>query len=269
MFATLFAAHDHRRVLIAIDGSRVELIDLVANRRQELYNLRYARSDLEQPREPTLDEIAMLLLAESRIGSLSASRRMNTGYLLSGSGFSTAVRGSDEKGKLYRAIAIAWLNSRNEPRDMYNAISIATNLDLTDQACGLAAGLLAMPGVNSRYRSRAATSLLSIGNQTHVPLLEKLFDNTIVVASVSGTSTIQGVPVEVYYEIELRDLGLAISILLAGKNPDDYGFADRYPDSPDDGQSFSSSRYYFLNEKARKTAFAKWGEAQKPRDRGP
>jgi hypothetical protein len=269
MFAELYAAPGHRRVLTAIDGPRLELIDLVASRRQELYNLRYARGDNEQPRDPTHDEIAMLLLAESRVGSQAAPRRLNTSYLLSGSGFTTAVRGTDEKGKVYRAIAIAWLNSRNEPRDMYNAIGIATNLDLTDQACGLAAELLAMPGVTARYRGRAASSLVTTGNKTHIPLLEKVIENPVVVASVSSVVTVQGVPVEVYHEIELRDLALAISILLAGKNPDDFGFADRYPDSPDDSQSFSYTRYYFLDGAARKTAFAKWEERRTARDRGP
>lgn len=262
MFAELFSAPVHRRLLMAIDGPRLELAELVAARRQEFTSLRFGRGD-DGPRphrDPNLDEMATLLFAESRIGSQFIPRRNNGSYAMSASGFTSAARGADEKGKVYRAIAIAWLNSRNEPRDMSQAIGIATNLDLPDQACGLAAEMLAMPGVTSRYRGRAASALVTNGNKRHIPLLEKAIASTVVVYTVSNTISIWGGSFDLYHEIELRDLALAVSILLAGKNPDDFGFADRYPDSPDDNQSFTYTRYYFPNDAARESAFAKWRE---------
>ena len=260
MFAELFSAPVHRRLLMAIDGPRLELTELVAARRQEFTSLRFGRGDDGPHRDPNLDEMATLLFAESRIGSQFVPRRNNGSYAMSASGFTSAARGADEKGKVYRAIAIAWLNSRNEPRDMSHAIGIAANLDLPDQACGLAAEMLAIPGVTSRYRGRAASALVTNGSERHIPLLEKAIESTVVVYAVSNTVSIWGTSFDLYHEIELRDVALAVSILLAGKNPDDFGFADRYPDSPDDNQSFSYTRYYFPNDAARTSAFAKWRE---------
>ena len=75
---------------------------------------------------------------------------------MSGSGFLEAARGKDAKGKVYRAIAAAWLDSRNEPREMYMAMGVASGLDLNDQVCKIAARLLAMGGVTQLYRNRAA-----------------------------------------------------------------------------------------------------------------
>ena len=64
-------------------------------------------------------------------------------------------------------------------------------------------------------------------------------------------------------EIQLRDIALAVSILLAEQKLNDYGFSDRLLRGTRPGyetQLFAYNRYYFRDDDARKRAFAKWTE---------
>jgi len=267
VFASMIATPANRRLLLAVDGSQVELAERVASRRQELFNERYPR-DRELPvRDPTIEDITTLLFAESLVGSqLGLRRRSSIGSLMSASGFMGAVRGKDEKAAVYRALAIAWLNSRNEPREMYQALSIASSLDLNDEACGLAVRLLTMPGLQAIFRGRAASYLASNGSKKHLPLLEKGMSDTLVVASIRPTTRLQGSSEEDTHDVQLRDLVLVVSILLAEQKPEDYGFTDlraNVKDEPTYYPSFLYNRYYFADETVRKKAFAKWADWRK------
>jgi hypothetical protein len=212
-------------------------------------------------RNPTVDEMAALLFADSRVGSQYMPRRSSLTSLMSASGFTTAARGTDDRSRVYRAIAVAWLNSRDEPREMYQCLSIARTLDLPDQACTLAARLLVMPGVTASYRGRAASHLAAYGDKRHLALLRKAANQTLVVYTVRITPLVEGAE-ELLYEVQLRDLVLAVSLLMTGQKLEDYGFADRYGGSASDRNSFTYSRYYFTTDTARKAAFAKWEKWQ-------
>ena len=109
------------------DGSRVYLSDAVVWRRQELYDQRDARDEIAGTDLLTLDDVTALLFAESLVGSSYVSgRRTSASSLLSGCGFYAAARKGDARAKVLRAVAGAWLDSRNEAREMYSGIGIAT-----------------------------------------------------------------------------------------------------------------------------------------------
>jgi hypothetical protein len=255
VFARLIAAADNRRLMVAADGPRLELAELTAARRQDLSRRRSPRGEDERRRDPALEDATALLFAESLVGSQYAPRRGSASFLLSASGFYAAARGADEKGRVYRAVAAAWLRSRDEPREMYQAMNIAVSLDLTDESCAIAAKLVTMPGLGSPQRGRAAAHLAEYGAPRHATLLDP------ALAAATAAFTVRPVPADpTVYEIQLRDFALALSLLLSGQKPADYGFSDRDFRSPDVAQHYSSSRYYFRDDGARKKAFAKWAE---------
>ncbi len=262
VFADMIATSANRRLLVAVDGSRVELADLVTARRQEFTSSRSVRSD-SPAATPTLADVTALLFAESRGGSQYLPRRSPITYLLSESGFTRAAVGTDEKARVYRAVAVAWLDSRDDPREMSQALNVAEQLNLTESACGLAARLLAMPGVTATYRGRAASELASIGTRKHIPLLNRAATDASVVYSVRKPPSLDG-KAEAVYEIQVRDLALAVSILLAEQKLEDYGFSDRYGgNTAADKRTYSYSRYYFTDDDVRKRAFAKWADWRK------
>ncbi|MBN9118295.1 MAG: hypothetical protein J0I06_03895 [Planctomycetes bacterium] len=267
VFVEMVATHANRRLLMAVDGSRVELTELVVARKMDLYGQRGLRGEGDG-RPLTLDEMAALLFADSRVGSQYIPRRsVSIGSALSGSGFVSAARGGDDKAKVYRAIAAAWLDSRNEPREMTSAMSVASSLDLNDQAAGLAARLFSMPGVTALVRGRAASNLVSYGGKKHIPLLEKALADTVVVASVRPAAPTDGAGE--LYEVQVRDVALGVAIALAEQKPEDYGFTDRYAGVPGyENRYYAHTRYYFADDAARKKAFAKWAEWRKANPNG-
>ncbi|QJW98107.1 hypothetical protein [Frigoriglobus tundricola] len=262
VFADMIAAPANRRLLMAVDGSRVELADLVTARRQAFTGPRGVRGEVPAA-PPTLADVTVLLFAESRGGSQYLPRRSPITYLMSESGFTRAAADTDEKGRVYRAVAVAWLNTRDEPREMYQALTVAEQLNLTEPACELAARLLAMPGVTAAYRGRAASELASIGTKKHIPLLDRAATDASVVYSVRKPPSLDG-KTEAIYEIQVRDLALAVSILLAEQKLQDYGFTDRYGgNAPAEKRAYTYSRYYFTDDDARKRALAKWADWRK------
>lgn len=260
VFVEMISAHANKRLLLAVDGSRLELTELVVARKLELAGPRGFRAE-GLAREPSLDEVAALLFADSRVGSQYIPRRPTSiGFVLSSSGFAGAARGADEKGRVYRAIAVAWLDSRNEAREMYSAMSLATSLDLPDQATGIAARMLAMPGITAMYRSRAISHLTTYATKKHVPLLEPALANAGVVSSVRPGDAGATEP----FDIQVRDVALCIALTLTGQKPADYGLADRYEGLTGyDGREYAHTRYYFPDDAARKKALARWAAWRK------
>ena len=263
VFTELVSTAANRRLLLAVEGSRTELADLVVWRRQDLFNMRSVRTDGEA-REPTLEDVTALLFAESCVGSqYMLLRRGSVSSLMSESGFTRAVRGADSKGRVYRAVVVAWLDSRDESREMSQALNIAQNLDLTDQACGLAARLLTTSAINPSSRGRGATSFAALGTRKHIPLLNKAMSDTLTVYTVRTATSVDGLE-SVTYEVQVRDLALAVSILLTEQRLSDYGFVDRFGTSSSaDKLSFSYTRHYFPDDAARKAAFVKWEKWRK------
>jgi hypothetical protein len=267
VYVEILSSPINRQIAMAVGGPPSELTGLVSGRRQELYNQKYGRvvvvggvvtSSPALRREPTVDDIVTLLFAESYAKTRPAGRNVAISVLLNSSGFIGAAQASDDKGKVYRAIAIAWLDSRQDPFDMQYAMTIASNLGLTEQAVQLAVRLFETKGAQVYTRGNAASTLARLGNKSHIPLLEKAFkdDGILGIARV----TTPGVPVNEWptYEIQVRDVALAVSIILAGEKLEDYGFADMFKANGNAvGTAYSHTRYY-LEEGKRQAAFDKW-----------
>ena len=180
-----------------------------------------------------LDDITALLFAESLARTTPDLRTLySITTLIRTSGFVEAARATDGKGKAYRAVAVAWLNSRRDAREMYYAMTVATTLNLGDEACGLAGRLLTAPGAIASYRGRGATHLAQHGNKSHLPLLEKILTDKFVMYTIRLSTVKNGRSELKTYGVEVRDVALAVSILLTGQKLEDYGFLDRYGREP-------------------------------------
>ncbi len=265
VFADLISTQANRYVMLAVGSRDTDLGQLVSARRQELYSLKYPRvmvvgGVVRQPtvrRDPTVADIATLLFAESYAPRAGSTRTNSISVLISSSGFTAAAARGDDTARVYKAIAAAWLESRQDVMDMYYAMNIASNLGLSDQGCRLAARLFESKGAISSYRGMAAATLARLGNKTHLPLLEKAMTDTAVVYTVR--KAVAGKPVNEWetHEIQVRDVALAVSVILAGQKIDDYGFIDQYRTNGINGVSYSHTRHY-LTEDRRQAAFDKW-----------
>ncbi len=264
VFTGLIANRDNRRLVFAAAQRDFDFCTRVWERRVELYNRKYGRIPGVDRREPTLSEITVLLFAEALVPNVYPARNTSISALLTASGFVAAANRDTDEGRVYRAIATAWLMSRRDPREMYYAMTIAGNLNLPDELCTIAVKLLTTPGALATYRGRAASNLILYGNEKHLPLLEKMLDDTTVVFTLrlntlndDGQTTLQS------YEIQARDMALAVAIQLTGQNLKDYGYTDRYGTTSEYDRTYAYSRFYFKTPEARALAFQKWHNWQK------
>lgn len=268
VFAEFIAGPANRHVMMAVGGNG-DLAAVASARRQELYAQRNPRPVIVGGRvtypnrkDITLADVATLLLAEALTGGKSsAPRNSSMSILISSSGFTAAVQGDTDAARVYRAVAAAWFDTRTDVMDMYYATTIAGNLGMTDHGCRVAVRLLESKGAAVAYRGMAAANLARLGNKTHVPLLEKLMADNAVLTTVR--KNVPGKPVNEWptFEIQLRDVALAVSLILSGQKPEDYGFVDQFKANGNAGVgvAYSYTRLY-LPEGDRKAAFDKWKE---------
>ena len=278
IFADLISTPINRQVVLAAGGSQTDLGQLVAARRQELYNKKYPRAVVIGGRvvqattvrvDPTAEDLASLLFAESHVQSRFVPRTSNITTLIAASGFIKDIREKDDRAKVYRAIAVAWLETRRDPLDMYQAMSLATQLGLPDQTVRMSIRLLTMPGAIVSYRGMAANNLARYGTREHIPLLEKTMEDKAVLITIR--ENVVNVPVAQWptHEVQIRDVALAVSILLSDQKLEDYGFVDHQKANkvPSNSSTYSYARYY-LNEADRAAAFEKWKKWRAEEDKG-
>ncbi len=270
VFAEMIAAPENRQILMAASGSKTELASIATARRQELYSQKFPRAvviggRVVQPnsnlrRDPTLDDIATLLFVESLVPSRLVPRTSSIASLINASGFTNAARDTDDRGRVLRALASAWIDSRRDPIDMYQTMTIASNLGLTEQGCRVALRLLTTNGVVGSYRGMAASNLANMGTRDHIPLLDKALDDSTVEYTIRENAVGKAINERPIHDVQVRDMALAAAIGLSKQKLEDYGFVDNFASRGGISNSgYTYSRHYIPAEK-REAMHKKWKE---------
>ncbi len=270
VFAEMIAAPENRQILMAASGSKTELASIATARRQELYSQKFPRAvviggRVVQPnsnlrRDPTLDDIATLLFVESLVPSRLVPRTSSIASLINASGFTNAARDTDDRGRVLRALASAWIDSRRDPIDMYQTMTIASNLGLTEQGCRVALRLLTTNGVVGSYRGMAASNLANMGTRDHIPLLDKALDDSTVAYTIRENAVGKAINERPIHDVQVRDMALAAAIGLSKQKLEDYGFVDNFASRGGISNSgYTYSRHYIPAEK-REAMHKKWKE---------
>jgi hypothetical protein len=268
VFAEMLSSQPNRQIMMAASGSKVALAAIGMERRLELYAQKFPRRVVRGGRvvspvsvirrDPTVDDIATLLLVESLAPSRFAPRAASISNLISVSGFTNAARDSDEKGLVYRALAAAWIDSRTDPIDMYQTMTIAGDLGLTDQGCRMGIKLLTMQGAVGSYRGQAANNLARLGKKDHIPLLDKALSDTAVAYTIRENAALGGVNERTTHDVQVRDMAMAVGVVLSEQKLEDYGFVDNFRNSGGmSAATYTFSRYYIPDAK-REEMHKKW-----------
>ena len=268
VFAEMIAAPDNRQIMMAVGGPKSELSSIASARRQELYAQKFPRAMVRGGRvigasttlgrDVTVDDIATLLFVESLVPSKFAPRATSIERLITASGFTNAARETDDKGRVLLALASAWIDSRSDPIDLYQTMTIATNLGLKEQGCRVAARLLSTAGVVGTYRGMAASNLASNGNKDHIPLLDKALADTAVAYTIRENAVAKALNERPTHDVQVRDMALAAAISVSRQKLEDYGFVDNFASAGGmSSTSYTYSRHYIPAEK-REAMHKKW-----------
>jgi hypothetical protein len=141
---------------------------------------------------------------------------------------------------------------------MYQSMTVASNLGMTEQACRLGVRLLTSPGAVGSYRGLAATNLARLGNKDLIPQLEKSIGDATVGYTIRKHNPAKPTEPELH-DVQVRDMALAVCVIHSGQKLEDYGFVDNLRQNGAIGNVYSYSRYY-IPEAERKAVFEKWNK---------
>lgn len=234
---------------------------LVLARRFQLYqnSIRYVPNAVRTPAK--LSDVATLLFAES------AGAIANRNYYYTVTNLLTQNRDAlaADSGEPVRKLVAHWMDSRTHYIDLYQAISLAGTLNLKDvPVAKYAEKLLADKTCPATYRMNALSTLARVGGVEQLTTLAKSMDDKTpytVRWFVNGAQTV--------HDIEVRDVALAMSILVTKQKPESYGFEVRNPNILNDAVKFSYMYYSFPDEKTRAAAFAAWKDWQAAQKKMP
>ena len=264
-FTELLGEAENRDILLAVGGPANDLDTIVAARKQEIYNWRIGRipgrpigagvgpvGGPASRREPTVADVVTLLFAESQVPSKNVPRGIVALSIFTTPTVVAAISDGSEKGRVYKALAAHWIETREDPASLYQGMNFATTLGLNDQAIGAAAKLVANTGGATSYRLYAVMTLARLEAKQHLPVVEALLTDETqpgarVVRFVGGQ--------QVNHEAQVRDVALAAALLLTGQEPTDYGFTTQYGDSGPNKYNYMN---WILAADRRAAAFEKW-----------
>jgi hypothetical protein len=220
----------------------------IVARRMELYNrvFRFTPDGKREP--PTVPEMAATLLVET-LAAATTDRRYYFApyYVLQQPGMREAVQG--EKADAFRKLVVHWLNSRTDPQELSQAMNLVATLNLKEaNATTFAAKVIETAGALPYNKMQAATVLAKSGDKAHLPRLRKLFGDATAQTVFRGGAANR-------IEVKTCDVALAMSLVLTGQNPKDYGFDVQ---SPNEAARYTWTNFTLPSDERRQAAFIRW-----------
>jgi hypothetical protein len=163
----------------------------------------------------------------------------------------------DEKsGSAYRKVFFTYLDARMDDNTINQCVWMLSQHKIKEGADIIAKALKDGKATQVYTKASAMCCVGTLGSKDHVKVFESfLKDDTQVQPFFKGGAGRQGA-------VKVRDVALAMTIHLNGKNPKDYGFSmwNVYPN-----QLIQYHQIGFSTDEERATAFKKWEEdAKKP-----
>jgi hypothetical protein len=173
-----------------------------------------------------------------------------------GTQITKAISDGKDGSPAVRKIFLDWLENEPQSYLQQRGFQLAANANLKE-ALPVALKLLDKkdPNNNNYGKAQIMISLAKLGTKEHIPLLEKYLEDKTNIGTVNFGN---GLPMSV----QIRDVAMGISVLLAGQKLNDFGFDTRF------GGGTPTSYYYFgfpeepgaKENKLREDAHVKWKE---------
>jgi hypothetical protein len=209
---------------------------------------------------PDLTDIALMLLAESLLPDSKAPFnpfQYQFANFLYQEPLRSAAVGKGKHGPALRRLVIHWMDTRDGVSGLSNAVSMATNLGLgTDAVCKYAARQLAVDAAPPWVKAGAALTLARYNGKDHLLDVTRVFGDEEVLVRGGMLNNPQA-------DVQVRDLALAMALLLTGQDPAGYGFT---VGNGHEQMKYQQTNYRFQpggersGDEKRAAAFARWRE---------
>lgn len=279
----------------AMDRGHVEGGRAVSDRRNTLYSDMIQRNFVggRSPtpvKQPTLGDIAAVLLAESEIPYEHIPRttiqwQQVSGVLLFNQSASmTALNGSGPHAEVYRALVGRWLATRNDPMDLAQLVYQLGNGNLRQfpETQALLRRIVVLDTVQGYAKGQALNFLVQQHGKEEAKFLKAIVRNEVRVGDYpevfkKGEDPNKLVPVgadamvtQVWFQrnpaggvaemhtVTMRDVAFAFVLTQAGQNMKDYGF-ETAPHQNFNPTPAGFGQYAFTSEEKRQAGFVKFG----------
>lgn len=270
LFSEIYEHGATARLMMMIDGPPEEFTRAINERKVEMYNRMYGRvrgvvgangiitQAERQPPSPA--EVAGILLCEGLNGSVTQGR---VAYSINSMLLQPPTRdriNDAVMGEPLRKLIGYWADTRTDVMDVYQAMTVTATLNLKEaSATKLAKKVLDAKVTSPIYHAYAMSTLARLGGKDELGTLEKRFGDTT--AFQAGFVNANGVFER--SEMQLRDVALAMCILLSEKKPEDYGFVAGNNRAVGDTVKFNYTTWRLPSDEARTAAFKKWQDERK------
>ena len=236
-----------------------DLALVLAARRQEVLLggvQRFAPNVVHQT-APDLPDVALLLLAESLVPEAKVGFNPFQNQLanfLPQDPLRQAVAGEGKRGPAFRRLVIHWMDTRDSLIGLQSATNLAATLQMGPRVVSkYAARQLTLNGAPPWARANAVALVAKNNGKEHLMAVTRLLtDQTYVV---------RGGPNNPQPDIQVRDVGLAMALLLTGQDPAAYGLDAA---NSNESMKYVYTTYRFVGgdkappEAKREAALVKW-----------
>jgi hypothetical protein len=243
-------------LLESIEEQPDKLSERVQRRAQELYQELYgnpwARQQLGEPlgNRSSANEVCCLLFAAASPAYKPAPNEWMLASLYPQPAFTNFLK-DPKTGAAYRKVFFNFLDARMDDNTVSHCYWVLCQNKLTEGADVLAKALKNGKVSQPYSKAMAMSTIGTIGGKEHVAGFEPFLKDDTQVQQFVGKG-MRG-------SVRIRDVALAMSIHLSGKNPKDFGYMwNVYPNQP-----VPYHQLGFGTDEERAAAFKKWGEETK------
>ncbi len=268
LYGEMYADAPTAHLLALIGGDQAALSRAVLERRAEVYKRMYGQQRFiagngivvqdRHPPEPA--EVAGLLFTDGLLGSHGGTRRSS--YNVNSLVLQAPIRellNDEVKGAAHRKLVEFWCDSRDEGYHVYLAMSLASTLNLKElKPSKYALKVLDSKALTPLYYGYALSALAKAGKE-ELPNIVKQFKNTTPIPT-SFFPAANGASQRV--QIEVRDMALAMAIVVTEQKPEDFGFQVTGRGITDSNK-FLYNSYRLETDEKRDAAFKKWEKLNK------
>jgi hypothetical protein len=231
------------------------LAERVQQRTQEIYQEMFGNGFRGgyRPGAMNVNELCCLLFVMAHPGYKPAQQDWMFSQLFTQSSFTSLLK-DEKKGAAHRKLFYHYLDVRMDENTLHQCAWMFCNNKMKEGADIIAKAIKDGKASQVYTKATALCCIGTLGGKEHLKVFEPyLKDDTDVQPVFVGGAAQRGM-------VKLRDVALALTIHLNGKNPKDYGFVmwQVYP-----GQILQYHQLGFATSEERNDAFKKWDEEVK------
>lgn len=228
-----------------------------------------------QPRQPTLADVAVLLLAESQIDSKHVPRNNNFGYITAAQFVQTQASmnainnpNASPQAKAYKQLFVRWLDTRVSPDDLTAVYWMANNFRTVKEAGTLLRRIVTTDGVQPYAKAQCLIFLSQRGEAEDLAAIRTQLKNDNATGNRIQIAPPNGKDPGVIIEAQIRDIALALLLHHEKQDHKKYGFEFQNGFNT----TMIAQNYYgygFKSDDDRKAAYKKFEEYEATKKKEP